>query len=57
MCNKRLWAMRYDSEFTLFGSSKVPKEAHFVFNLDKWQNLSQELYEMAAEIGKAQGRK
>ena len=57
MCNKRLWAMRYDSEFTLFGSSKVPKESHFVFNPDKWQKLSQDLYEMAAEIGKAQGRK
>ena len=57
MCNRRLWAMRYDSEFTLFGSSKVPKESHFMFDQGKWQKLSQELYEMAAEVGKALGRK
>ena len=57
MCNRRLWAMRYDSEFTLFGSSKIPTETHFVFDQGKWQKLSLELYEMAAEVGQALGRK
>jgi len=57
MCIRRLWALRYDSQFSLYGVGKTPIETHYVFDSANWQKLSQELYEMAAEVGKALGNK
>jgi hypothetical protein len=53
VCTRRLRALRYESEFRVFGSSKDPVLTHFVFNPVEWQKLSQELYDITAEVGKA----
>ena len=56
VCDNRTRALRYLSEFRAFGSGKGQSEQHYIFNPKAWRDLSLQLYEMAAEVGKALGK-
>lgn len=53
VCNRRTWALRYLSEFSIAGSGKGGSKTHFIVNPTSWQGLSLELYDTAAEVAKA----
>jgi hypothetical protein len=56
VCDDRTRALRYLSEFRAFGTGKGQTEQNYVFNPAAWQDLSVQLYDMAAEVAKALGK-
>jgi hypothetical protein len=56
-CDNRTRALRYHSEFRVFGTGKEPRPTHFPFPQNAWQNLSVELYDLAAEVAAALGKR